>query len=199
MKQKSRNVSFDESKFNFEKKIESYVGERVGDVVFFGDVLENIPKSAKEALADPVWQKAMKKEFDSLEKNNVCELVRNRGDEPIGSIWHFALKYGPNGEISRFKARFVAKGLTQVEGKDFHETYSPTAKMSTIRIVLSLAVQNRYQLRKLDIKTAYLYAKLDEKILMKQPEGFEKFDEEGKPLVCLLKKSLYGLKQSGRN
>ena len=88
------------------------------------------------------------------------------------------LKYGPNGEIPRFKARFVAKGFGQVEGRDFHETYSPTAKMSTIRIVLSLAVQNRYQLRQLDIKTAYLNAKLDEEILMKQPEGFEKFDEE---------------------
>ena len=109
------------------------------------------------------------------------------------------MKYGPNGEISRFKARFVAKGFSQVEGRDIHETYSPTAKMPTIRIVLSLAVQNRYQLRQLDIKTAYLNAKLDKEILMKQPEGFEKFDEEGKPLVCLLKKSLYGLKQSGRN
>ena len=65
--QKSRNVSFDESKFYF-KKIESDEGERVGDVVFFGEVLENIPKSAKEALADPDWQEAMKKEFDSLEK-----------------------------------------------------------------------------------------------------------------------------------
>ena len=197
--QKSRNVSFDESKFYFEKKIENDEGERVGDVVFFGEVLENILKSAKEALADPDWQEAMKKEFESLEKNKVWELVRSRGEKPIGSRWHFALKYGPNGEISRFKARFVAKGFSQVEGRDFHETYSPTAKMSTIRIVLSLAVQNRYQLRKLDIKTAYLNAKLDEELLMNKPEGFEKFDEEGKPLVCLLKKSLYGLKQSGRN
>ena len=59
--------------------------------------------------------------------------------------------------------------------------------MSTIKIVLSLAVQNRYQLRQLDIKTAYLNAKLDEEILMKQSEGFQKFDEERKPLVCLLK------------
>ena len=123
--QKSRNVNFDESKFYFEKKIESDEGERVGDVVVFGEVLENIPKSAKEALADPDWQEAMKKEFDSLEKNKVRELVRNRGEKPIGSRWHFALKYGPNGEISRFKARFVAKGFSQVQVRDFHETYSP--------------------------------------------------------------------------
>ena len=71
--------------------------------------------------------------------------------------------------------------------------------MLAIRIVLSLAVQNRYQLRQLDIKTAYLNPKLDEEILIKQPEGLEKFDEEVKPLVCILTKSLHGLKQSGRN
>ena len=94
--QKSRNFSFDESKFYFERKIESDEGEKVSDVVFFGEVLENIPKSAKEALADPDWQEAMKKEFDSLEKNKVWELIRNRGEKPIGSRWHFALKYGPN-------------------------------------------------------------------------------------------------------
>ena len=51
----------------------------------------------------------------------------------------------------------------------------------------------------MDIKTAYLNAKLDEDQPLKQPEGFEKFDQEGKPLVCLLTKSLYGLKQSGKN
>ena len=93
--QKSRNVSFDESKFYFEKKIESDEGERVGDVVFFGEVVENIPKNAKEALTDPDWQEAMKNEFDSLKKNKVWDLVRNRGEKPIGSRWHFALMYGP--------------------------------------------------------------------------------------------------------
>ena len=59
--QKSRNVNFDECKFYFEKKIESDEDEKVGDVVFFGEVLENIPKNAKESLADPDWQEAMKK------------------------------------------------------------------------------------------------------------------------------------------
>ena len=92
--QKSRNVSFDESKFYFEKKIERDEGERVGDVIFFGDVLEIISKKGKEILADPDWQEAKKKEFDLLEKNKVWQLVRNRGETPVGSRLHFALKYG---------------------------------------------------------------------------------------------------------
>ena len=90
--------------------------------------------------------------------------------------------------------KFVAKLR-----KGFHETCLPETKMSTIRIVLSLAVQNRYELRQLDIRTAYLNGKLDEDVIMKQPEGFEKFDEEGKPSGCLFKKNLYGKKQSHRN
>ena len=67
---------------------------------------------------------------------------------------HYALKYGPKGEISRFKGRFVAKSFKQNEGRDFHKTYSPTTKMSTIRVFLGIAIQNRYELRQLDIKTA---------------------------------------------
>ena len=92
----------------------------------------------------------------------------------------FSLKYRPNGEFYTFEARLVANGFSQVEGWDFHETFWPTTKMSTIRIVLSLAVQKRYELRQFDIKTAYLNAKLDEDILMGQSEGFENFDEEEK-------------------
>ena len=84
---------------------------------------------------------------------------------------HFALKYGPNGETSRFRARFVAKSFEQIEGKDFHKTYSPTIKMSTIKIFLGIAIQNRYELRQLDIKTALLNAKLVENFLVKHLTG----------------------------
>ena len=90
--------------------------------------------------------------------------------------------------ICRYKARFVAKGFSQVFGKDFYETYSPTTRLSIIRILMSLAISNDY-----------LNAPIEEDVVIKQPEGFELMDENGKPFVCKLKKSLYGLKQSGRN
>ena len=64
---------------------------------------------------------------------------------------------------------------------------------------MSLAISNDYQLKQMDIKTAYLNAPIEEDVVIKQPEGFELLDENGKPFVCKLKKSLYGLKQSGRN
>ena len=93
----------------------------------------------------------------------------------------------------------MAKGYSQVLGKDFHETYSPTTRLSTICLIVSLSVQKGSKIRQIDIKTAYLNAPIAEEIYMKQPEGFEQLDNKGKPLICIMKKRLYGLKQSGRN
>ena len=95
------------------------------------------------------------------------------GEKPVGSRWHFALKFGPDGEVCRYKARFVAKSFRQVFGKDFHETNSPKTMLSTIRILMCLVVSNNYQFKKMDIKTAYLNAPIEEVVAIKQPEGFE--------------------------
>ena len=65
----------------------------------------------------------------------------------MGSRWHFGVKYGPTREISRFIARFEAKGYSQVVGKDFHETYSPPNRLSTIRLLVSLSVQKGSKIR----------------------------------------------------
>ena len=80
----------------------------------------------------------MKNEYDSLVENNVWSFVKS-DEKPVGSRWHFAfaLKFGPEGDICRYKARFVAKGFSQVFGEDFYET--PTTRLSTIRIFMLLA------------------------------------------------------------
>ena len=81
----------------------------------------------------------MKNEFDSLVENNVCSLVK--GDEkPVGRRWHLASKFGPVADICRYKAQFVAKSFSQVFGKYFYETYSTTTRLSTITILMSLAI-----------------------------------------------------------
>ena len=93
----------------------------------------------------------------------------------------------------------MAKGFSQREGIDYKETYSPTARLSTVRIFMNIAAQNSWQIKQLDIKTAYLNANVDADVFMKQPEGFGEKGPNGEKLVCKLNKSLYGLKQSGRN
>ena len=109
-------------------------GERdLNPVAFFGETVDKelLPKSIDEAIRDKDCYEAMKLENNSLVESKVCELVENKRNKPIGSHCHFALKFGPIGEIKRYKARFVAKGFSQVPGQNYKETYSPTTRLST--------------------------------------------------------------------
>ena len=116
----------------------------------------------------------------------------------MGAKWVYTIKTDQNG-TEKYKARFVAKGYSQVQDIDYQETFAPTARMSTVRTLLQRTVQQDMIVHQMDVKTAYLNAPNDCEIYIKQPEGFEQVGENGETLVWKLKKSLYGLKQSGRN
>ena len=92
----------------------------------------------------------MKNQYDSLVENFVWSLVKN-DEKPVGNRWHFALKFDPDGDICRYKARFVAKVLAKFSEKIFMK-HSPKTRLSTIRILMSLAISNDYQLKQMDIK-----------------------------------------------
>jgi hypothetical protein len=99
-------------------------------------------------------------------------------------------------EEERFKARLVAKGYSQRHGINYDEVFSPVVRHTSIRAVLALVAYQDLELEQLDVKTAFLHGNLEEEIFMEQPEGFKQPGTEN--LVCRLKKSLYGLKQSPR-
>lgn len=82
------------------------------------------------------------------------------------------MKLKSNSDIERFKARFVAKGYTQKEGLNFHETFSPVVKMPTMRIVLSLAAQHNWYIHQLAIYNAFLQSDLHDEVYMQLLEGF---------------------------
>ena len=88
----------------------------------------------------------------------------------------------------------MAKGYTQKEGEDFFDTYSPVARLTTIRVLLSLAASHGLLVHQMDVKKAFLNGELEEEIYMQQPDGFIAQGQKGK--VCRLVKSLYGLKQA---
>ncbi|GKE33595.1 putative RNA-directed DNA polymerase [Tanacetum coccineum] len=136
-------------------------------------------------------------EYDALMKNGTWSLVpRASNTNVVEGKWVYMLKRDKNGVITRYKARFVAKGFRQQPGIDFHETFSPVVKSTCIQAVLSLAVTNDCPLRQLDIQNAFLHGNLKEQVYMKQPPGF--IDPQRPNHVCLLYKSLYGLKQASR-
>ncbi|RVW41993.1 Retrovirus-related Pol polyprotein from transposon TNT 1-94 [Vitis vinifera] len=154
-------------------------------------------KSTHEALSHPGWRQAMVDEMAALHSNGTWDLVvLPSGKSTVGCRWVYAVKVGPDGQVDRLKARLVAKGYTQVYGSDYGDTFSPVAKIASVRLLLSMAAMCSWPLYQLDIKNAFLHGDLAEEVYMEQPPGFVAQGESG--LVCRLRRSLYGLKQSPR-
>ncbi|KAJ9687350.1 hypothetical protein PVL29_016010 [Vitis rotundifolia] len=157
----------------------------------------SLPKSTHEALSHPGWRQAMVDEMAALHSNDTWDLVvLPSGKSTVGCRWVYAVKVGPDGQVDRLKARLVAKGYTQVYGSDYGDTFSPVAKIASVRLLLSMAAMCSWPLYQLDIKNAFLHGDLAEEVYMEQPPGFVAQGESG--LVCRLRRSLYGLKQSPR-
>lgn len=155
------------------------------------------PTYHTQAFKDPRWRAAMSEEFDALLRNGTWDLVPlNASHNLIGCKWVFRIKRKPDGSIDRYKARLVAKGYHQQPGLDYHDTFSPVAKPTTIRVILSLAVSRGWSLRQMDVNNAFLQGHLDEVVHMAQPPGFVAPDLPTH--VCKLRKAIYGLKQAPR-
>ena len=139
----------------------------------------------------------MEKEMESLRTYDVWDLVElPRDRKAVGSKWVYKLKKNADGSVERYKARLVAQGFTQKFGIDYDETFCPVVRFESVRTVIALAVQNGLKLHQMDVATAFLNGELKEEVYMKQPDGFETEGQEH--LVCRLKRSIYGLKQSSR-
>ena len=139
----------------------------------------------------------MIEEYQSIMKNNVCDVVpRPKGKSIVSSKWIYKIKHAVDGSIEKYKARFVAHGFSQEEGIDYDENFAPVARYTSIRSVLSLATVMKWKIHLMDVKTAFFNGVVEEEVYVEQPLGFETHDRESH--VCRLKKALYGLKQAPR-
>jgi len=158
------------------------------------------PSTIDEALQSEYakeWKTAADLEYASLMKNDTWDLVElPEGRRKIDCKWVFKVKHDNEGRVERFKGRLVAKGYSQKYGIDYGETFSPVVRFSALRTLLAYAVQKEMLVHQMDVVTAFLHGELNEEIYMQQPPGYVQPGNE--QLVCKLKKSLYGLKQSSR-
>ena len=176
--------------------------DRYGDVVTVALSDQDLadPMSVTEARAAvdrDEWNMAMEAEMRSLRLNKVWDLVEPPPNRKIiGSKWIFKRKFNADGVLERHKARLVAQGCTQKFGLDYEETYSPVVRFESIRVLLAMGAQYDLILHQMDVSTAFLNGELSEEVYMRQPEGFIEPGKEN--LVCQLRRSIYGLKQSPR-
>ena len=139
----------------------------------------------------------MELEIQALEDNHTWEIVTLPTDKrAIGCKWVLKIKYKADGTVDRFKARLVARGYSQLEGLDYHDTFSPVVKMVTVRVVISLAATRKWSIHQMDVYNAFLQGDLEEEVYMTMPPGF--FHNYKATHACKLVKSLYGLKQASR-
>jgi Reverse transcriptase (RNA-dependent DNA polymerase) len=158
------------------------------------------PKTFAEAMAGPdsaKWKWATDAEIQQHQKNGTFELVElPPGRTALDGKWVFKIKRDANNKITRYKARFVARGFMQQFGIDYDQTYAGVVRAASVRAIFTLAAFYDHDIVQLDFITAYLNSHINEEIYIKQPEGYI---EKGKEhLICKIKKGLYGLKQSAR-
>ncbi|CAI7809921.1 unnamed protein product [Closterium sp. NIES-54] len=157
------------------------------------------PRSYAEAIAGEYssqWQTAMNAEMESWRSTGTyVDEVPPPGANIVSGMWIFRVKRPP-GSPPVFKARYMAQGFSQREGVDFFQTFSPTPKMTTLRVLLHVAAQRDYELHSLDFSTAFLQGSLHEEIWLRRPPGFTGLFPPG--IQCSLRRPVYGLRQAPR-
>ncbi|CAI5994607.1 unnamed protein product [Closterium sp. NIES-64] len=157
------------------------------------------PRSYDEAIEGPYssqWQSAMDAEMASWKSTGTyVDEVPPPGANIVNGMWIFRVKRPP-GSAPVFKARYVARGFSQRQGVDYFQTFSPTAKMTTLRVLLHIAAQRDYKLHSLHFSTAFLQGSLHEEIWLRRPPGFTGSFPPG--TQWSLRRPVYGLRQALR-
>lgn len=155
------------------------------------------PQTVKEALSGPDaqhWREAMDEEYKSLKDNNTWNLTTLPSNKhAIPCKWIFKTKTNENGVIIKYKARLVINGCFQKKGIDYNEVFSPVVRLSSLRYLFATAAKYDLDIIQMDAISAFLQGDIEEEIYMTQPPMYKEGEQ-----VCLLRKSLYGLKQASR-
>lgn len=164
------------------------------------------PRSIAEALSGPdaaKWAAAIAEEDAAHERMGTLKPIRLSevpSDRKILLLKYLLkLKTNSSGIVTRYKARSVLEGNRQEAGIDYVDTYAPVVASTTMRLTLALVALLDMELDHLDIVTAFLNAPLDDEIYARKPREFTEYTADGEPIVYLVQRSIYGLKQAPHN
>ncbi|KAH9182515.1 hypothetical protein AeNC1_015509, partial [Aphanomyces euteiches] len=146
-----------------------------------------LPTTIRQAYASDerdAWIEATEAEYESLMEHNTWTPDR----KPIGCRWLFTKKFAADGSLSRYKARLIAQGFTQIAGIDYTDVFAPVIRSTSIRLFLALAAIQQMEVHHMDVQTAFLNGNLTETLYMRQPPGF--IEPGNEHLVCRLNRSL---------
>ncbi|GKA89316.1 putative ribonuclease H-like domain-containing protein [Tanacetum coccineum] len=194
----TRNMSKNLEEHGFVSTIQQRTNHKdLQNCLFACFLSQEEPKKVIHALKDPSWIEAMQEELLQFKLQEVWTLVDLlNGKRAIGTKWVFRNKKDERGIMIRNKARLVAQGYTQEEGIDYDEVFAPVARIKAIRLFLAYASFKDFVVYQMDVKSAFLYGKIQEEVYVCQPPGFEDPDFPDK--VYKVEKALYGLHQAPR-
>ena len=142
---------------------------------------------------DPRWKQAINEELRALHKNVIWKITNLLKGKSVVSIkWVCTIKYNLDGSVNKYKTHLATCVFTQTNGIHYQETFSLVAKLNTIKVLLSLAINLDWPLYQMDVKNAFLNGDLEEEVYMEIPLGVRTFKNSHQ--VYRLYKSLYGLK-----
>jgi len=158
------------------------------------------PANEKEARARPdwlLWKQAIREEVAGHKKLGTWSTTKgsNKQHKAVKTRFVFDIQHDAEGQKTRYKARLVAQGFNQVPGRDFDETWAPVPNSATSRALFAVAAANGWEVHHVDVKTAFLNAKMDREMYIKLPEGAESGERADFRRLNL---ALYGTKQAGR-
>ena len=148
-------------------------------VALLCDIIDKEPSNYEQAAEKKEWKDAMIEEYQSIMKNDVWDVVpRPEGKSVVTSKWIYKIKHTADGNIEKYKARFVARCFSQKEGIDYEETFVPVARYTSIKTVLALAAMMNWKVHQMDVKTTFLNGVVEEEMYIEQPLGFETHDRK---------------------
>ena len=117
-------------------------------------VRDSEPQTFAQAVDHQVWREAMVEEYDSIVRNDVWDVVpRPVGKSVVTSRWLYKTKIAADGSVEKHKARFVARGFSQIEGVDYDETFAPVARYTSIRTIIAIAAEMGWRIHQMDVKS----------------------------------------------